>query len=290
MSKKTSDTEGYGYHSNFRYQRDPRSPRFPVIKWLLIVIALFSALSGYDRWRRYKDKGDASSTSVLEQADIRSAETAQSSENAPAEEVAAPAKEERAVPMLSVEPSSITRPPEPSPAPTTAENAEVVITYTMDMKPGSNSFMGRGRINGTEVALLADTGASMVVIPIRVAQRLSLKVGQEKAFKTGGGIVPHYATMIDKLSLGPIELHDVEAAINPAMQEDFVLLGMSALKLMEMEVDKGKRLVLKYKPVHAADDNMRTVDDENFKRSSRDCVSARGNKFDQQALDCLRGK
>jgi hypothetical protein len=105
------------------------------------------------------------------------------------------------------------------------------------------------------------------------------------AFNTGGGSVTHYATTLDRMTLGQIELRNVEAAINPAMQQEVVLLGMNVLGLLDMQLEQGK-LVLKYQQASASEG---IVVEEAFKRSSRDCVS-HGNKFDRQTLDCLKGK
>ena len=52
-------------------------------------------------------------------------------------------------------------------------------------------------------------------------------------------------------------------------------------------VQDGK-MVLKHKQEPTFSD-MRSVDEEQFKRSVKDCTS-KSNKFDQQTLDCMRGR
>ena len=128
-----------------------------------------------------------------------------------------------------------------------------------------------------------------MVIPEKLAQRIGLKKGAEMLFGTAGGSVIHHATTLDTLTLGRIEIRNVAAVINPAMREDFVLLGMSALGLMDMQLEQGK-LVLKYKPANIPEEaGESSPDEEPFKRTVKECVG-QGNKFDKETLACLRGK
>ena len=151
------------------------------------------------------------------------------------------------------------------------------------------NMVGSGFINGKNVNFLADTGATMVVIPEKIAQQIGLKKGAAVPFKTGGGVIMHYVTNLDTLTLGRIEMRNVAAAINPAMQDEIVLLGMSALGLMDIQMEQGN-MVLKYKTTDTeTDEGPEPVIDEPFKRSYKDCAG-QGNKYDQKTLDCLRGK
>lgn len=285
-----SQEERYGRHSNFRPQRDMAAPGFPVVKWLLLLFALVFLVLGYDRLRKHWQTSavaapaqPVASTLPPPKAAVEEEPLAQA-EEPPAPPQEAPLGVETAV--LAV--ATPAPPPKPAEEPAPAEKPETTVRYEMTMNR-FNSFVGQGSINGVGVSLLADTGASMVVIPERLAQRIGLRKGAALAFKTGGGVVPHYLTNIDKLTLGQIEMRNIEAAINPAMQDDFVLLGMSALRFVDMERDTSHgKLVLKYKQVTVAAGELRTVEDESFKRSISDCKS-KGNKFDQQTLDCLRG-
>lgn len=301
MSQKDPNEDEYGRHASFRPRPDSHSPNPPVIKWLLALFALVFVVVGYDRWRRHGVQSPMPTTVVQAPqiaAPERETEAALSVETIPEEEPPTPAVEipQMAAPTYIVEESSpahLSAPPHPAevtpPPIAEPEKPDTTAVYVMELKPGSSSFVGQGYVNGKDVEVLADTGASMVIVPEKMAQRFNLKKGRAMSFKTGGGVVPHYATTIDKLTLGKIELRGIQAAINPEMQTDFILLGMNALNMMEMEVEKGKRMVLKYKQPDVAESNMRTVIEEEFKRSSRDCAGSRGNKFDRQTLDCLRG-
>ncbi len=283
--------EEYGRHTSFRPTHDSKPSRLPVAKAVFALsVLIFVVVLGHERlWGRGNKVQVSQAIQPTSQEEGEpSPDTLMVVPVSPSAEASLP------VPLLAAEampPTSVRHPPaEDSPPPVEAEKPDSTVTYVMEMKPGSSSFVGQGSVNGKDVVLLADTGASTVVVPEQMARRLGLKKGTEMSFRTAGGVVPHYSTTIDRLTLGRIELRDVEAAINPAMREDFILLGMSALKLVEIELDKGKKLVLKHRLSPISDGGLRTVGEETFTRTSKDCASNRGNKFDQQTLDCLRGK
>lgn len=90
-----------------------------------------------------------------------------------------------------------------------------------------------GTINDQPVRFLLDTGASDVVIPETIADSLGLQPGRTMMANTANGTIRIYQTRIEELTIGPIRLRNIRAAINPHMQGD-ILLGMSALKSLEM--------------------------------------------------------
>lgn len=94
-------------------------------------------------------------------------------------------------------------------------------------------YVATARINGVPVEVIVDTGASHVSVPARIAERTGLEPGAAMAVSTANGTVPVYATWIDRIQLGELSLSGVRASINPHMDEDFVLLGMSFLKDLE---------------------------------------------------------
>lgn len=105
-------------------------------------------------------------------------------------------------------------------------------------------YVTSGLINNEPVTFLLDTGATHVAVPQRLAQRLSLIAGAKYPVQTANGIVQVAQTNIAQLSIGDIQLFDVQAAINPADQSDEILLGMSALKRLEF-TQKGEWLILR---------------------------------------------
>ena len=94
-------------------------------------------------------------------------------------------------------------------------------------------YVAPGRINGVPVTFLLDTGATMVSVPARLADELELVKGPASQVMTANGVVRVYTTVLDEVQLGDITLADVRATINPQMQDDEVLLGMSFLKQLD---------------------------------------------------------
>ncbi len=105
-----------------------------------------------------------------------------------------------------------------------------------------------GEINNHEVEFLLDTGATDVVVPQRLAGRLGLPRGRRGTAMTANGAVTVYNTRIESLRIGAIELHDIDASINPAMDSSTVLLGMSALGRIDF-LHQGDSLTLRQKPL-----------------------------------------
>lgn len=104
-------------------------------------------------------------------------------------------------------------------------------------------YVSSGTINGHPVTFLLDTGATAVSVPAHLAAKLGLKKGVPMQSQTANGTVQVWSTRIDSLSLGSINLEDLRGSINPGMEGDEILLGMSALKQVEMR-QKGDTLTL----------------------------------------------
>jgi aspartyl protease family protein len=95
-------------------------------------------------------------------------------------------------------------------------------------------YVAPGWINGQPVRFLVDTGASRVSIPERLADPLGLAKGRPLRSATANGTITVYSTVARKVTLGDIEVHGVPADLNPYMEEDVVLLGMSFMKHLEL--------------------------------------------------------
>ena len=105
-------------------------------------------------------------------------------------------------------------------------------------------YLASGRINGSKVRFLLDTGATDVSIPERVASRLGLSRGPEVEVMTANGSIPVYMTVLDEIRIDEIELRNIRASINPYMDADEILLGMSFLKHLEF-TQRGEQLILR---------------------------------------------
>lgn len=95
-------------------------------------------------------------------------------------------------------------------------------------------FLTRAWINGMPVQVLVDTGATMVMIPEHMRYDLWLEAGESFPVNTATGEATAQHTVIDALKVGPILLHDVEAALVPSPKET-VLLGMSFLRQVRFQ-------------------------------------------------------
>jgi aspartyl protease family protein len=87
----------------------------------------------------------------------------------------------------------------------------------------------------------------MVAVPEHIAQRLQLHKGGAIEVNTANGTVTAYATRLETITLGAIELRKIRASINPSMTDDQILLGMSFLKHLEF-TQRGDTLVLRQLP------------------------------------------
>lgn len=105
-------------------------------------------------------------------------------------------------------------------------------------------YVTQGNINEASVTFLLDTGATQVSIPAHIADKLQLESYGSYSVQTANGKVTVYKTKIDQLSIGNLFLYNVAAHINPAMKNDEILLGMSALKQLDFQ-QTGKQLILR---------------------------------------------
>lgn len=95
-------------------------------------------------------------------------------------------------------------------------------------------YLLKGAANGQDVLFLVDTGASGISIPAGIAAELGLKRGRPFQVATANGITTVYASSLDSLAVGPFRRRDVKAHINPSMDGDMALLGMSFLRHYEL--------------------------------------------------------
>ena len=105
-------------------------------------------------------------------------------------------------------------------------------------------YIATGKINNTKVTFLVDTGASYVSVPEAVANKVGLKKGAEMLVSTANGTVSVYATTLDEVSIGEIKRYNIKADINPHMEGDEILLGMSFLRDLSI-THKGDQLTIR---------------------------------------------
>jgi aspartyl protease family protein len=105
-------------------------------------------------------------------------------------------------------------------------------------------YVTRGKINNQDVTFLLDTGASDISIPDKIARKLKLPYGQQRRYQTANGVISGYLTRLNQVSIGDIQLQNIRASINPHMNHDEILLGMTFLKNIEF-TQRGDTLILR---------------------------------------------
>ena len=121
----------------------------------------------------------------------------------------------------------------------TGDFQEVVL-----IRNRNGHYVFDGEINRHQVTFLVDTGATTTAIPGGMQQALGLKAGVATSVSTANGLTTAYLTRLDQLSIGTIELFDVNASIIPGMRINQVLLGMNVLKHFEL-IQRGKQLIIR---------------------------------------------
>ena len=100
-------------------------------------------------------------------------------------------------------------------------------------------YIASGKINTQSVVFLVDTGASFVSVPEKVAKKVGLEKGRPATVTTANGNITVYTTTLDEISIGDITLYNVRADINPHMQGEEILLGMSFLRDLSVTHEDG---------------------------------------------------
>jgi clan AA aspartic protease (TIGR02281 family) len=100
-------------------------------------------------------------------------------------------------------------------------------------------------LNGNTTApFLIDTGASDVLVPQSVADRLGLEVGPDtrtKRYATANGVVTHPVVMLRSVALGGAVVENVPASITPDLR--FGLLGLSFFNHFTYNIDAAQGIV-----------------------------------------------
>ncbi|MBU2979395.1 TIGR02281 family clan AA aspartic protease [Alteromonas sp. C1M14] len=105
-------------------------------------------------------------------------------------------------------------------------------------------YVTAGTINGVPVEFLVDTGATDVAIPAHMQNKLGLQVQGSGLAQTANGVVRVSRTTLDSVTIGDIEVRNVRANLNPGMNDNQILLGMSVLTQLEF-TQRGDWLILR---------------------------------------------
>ena len=99
----------------------------------------------------------------------------------------------------------------------------------------------RGSINDQFVPFLVDTGATIVALSSVQADQLGIdyRRGQLGRVQTAQGETGSYFVILDKIDVGGIVAHNVQAAVVQGAYPTEVLLGMSFLREVSIQEDQG---------------------------------------------------
>lgn len=97
-------------------------------------------------------------------------------------------------------------------------------------------FQSSGQVNGRAINFLVDTGANIVVLNSLDASRIGLEYlnGRQTYAATASGTAPMYTVTLDSISIGGIELKDVDAGVIVGSFPQIPLLGMTFLRGVDM--------------------------------------------------------
>jgi aspartyl protease family protein len=101
----------------------------------------------------------------------------------------------------------------------------------------SGHFHADGFINDQPVRFLVDTGATDIALNSREAMRLGLdyrRTGRAGLAHTAAGVVRTYNIKLQKVQIGDITLHNVDAGVIEGSHPVEILLGMSFLGNLDM--------------------------------------------------------
>ncbi|WP_062207275.1 TIGR02281 family clan AA aspartic protease [Aureimonas sp. AU12] len=108
-------------------------------------------------------------------------------------------------------------------------------------------FRAQARFNGRPEPVLVDTGATYVAVSDTTARRLGVRLSPADfryTAETANGPMPVAMATIDRLSIGGVEVRDVEAMVAKGNGLGTTLLGMSFLKKLKRYGVENGRLTL----------------------------------------------
>jgi aspartyl protease family protein len=145
----------------------------------------------------------------------------------------------------------------PAPSPPAAEPAAQTVALA-DPEPGyreavltadaGGQYRTRALIEGQDVDMMVDTGATVVALTAETAARIGVIIDPSKPrwrVNTANGPVMASPVTLKVISLGAIYMPDVQALVMPPGASNMNLLGASFLKRLVSVEQRGGALVLR---------------------------------------------
>ncbi len=142
------------------------------------------------------------------------------------------------MPQISFEPSQAVKIPV---LPKKPETTRPIFSGIVLKADSQGHFRGTVSINGVSMPFLIDTGATITVVPARMAYSAKLPYGRYVQARTAGGRIVERETVIRTMTLGDAEIRNLNAYTNEYVDE--VLIGMNTLKYFRM-IQDGRTLTL----------------------------------------------
>ena len=127
--------------------------------------------------------------------------------------------------------------------------AQSSLTQEVRIPASNGMYTMSGLINGKSQDFILDTGASYVTLSTRHADQLGvnyLNNGKHIQLNTANGTAGAYLVTLDKVTVGNIEVANVQAAVMENLSTDKILLGMSFLGNVSM-THEGQVMLLQKK-------------------------------------------
>jgi aspartyl protease family protein len=102
-------------------------------------------------------------------------------------------------------------------------------------------YITPARINNRPVQVMLDTGATSVAMNMQTAQQLGInyRAGRKSSVSTANGTADSFDVMLDRVTVGNVQVHHVAATIIVGDSPSIILLGNSYLSRVNMWRDEG---------------------------------------------------
>lgn len=120
-------------------------------------------------------------------------------------------------------------------------------SFEISYMPRGTAMLVNGKVNGTPVQFVVDTGASFVVISPEIAERAGIETDRNRSIKlqTANGIITVPLVTIDSVIADDIEIGRVDAVIHNATGDPGIgLLGMSFFGDHKITINHGTHTIL----------------------------------------------
>ena len=118
-------------------------------------------------------------------------------------------------------------------------NGDLVINRSRD-----GHFYTTGTINGKEVTFMVDTGASLVSVSEKFAQKAAIRGGVATTFQTANGDRPGRIVEGLGVSIGPVSVTNVKVCVGLNLgDEKQALLGQSFLSKFDITMTKNQMVL-----------------------------------------------